>query len=1843
MLATTRTRTTDGQWQERYRFNGMNTLAADGWKKAFFDHDALVYTQESLGWSSVSQILQLTPGSADFSSTAQNASRKYGAFHVNAPANPATVATDFGGTFTQGWIQEEIVRTQASDNVHHYIACENNAGPVTHFMIEDVEDSAGTLLLREVYGVDESGAGLVRVTIDYTTGASPRYWCTVTEYDDILLRIENIRYPSCFTSVDSDADVAALLDDPYGYAGADLANGLVRTFEYTAEGFLSGVLENQHGTTSDAYVWAAEYGDGITVPSRMMTKVYDFPQPVTVKTQGIATSLGYEFWDASKHQVKKVTTTLPVIPTSQNGSGIATVTERYYDKTGRLRWTKDGDGYINYLSYDSETGQLSVLGRDVDSLSDPANGAVGSLAWTVDGASTNAPTRAFSSPAPLSHVSVSERDSIGRVTKTIDPDGKEHIHRHLKNAVATYPFWNGTSPGLPFTVLKTTSRDEIEEVIQVKASQADITSSTGWKAGTSNSDFLSWRRLSYDDHNRVQHTDNYHNIPSSGYGAVVDNFSRTSYLYDQQSRVDRVLQSVRKTGGSTVWQVTRSILDALGRPTETQRGFGATTGAYNDLPSTMSKVSERVYDMGDAGDGYLTAQLQYYGNGFANYGFLYRRDNRGLLRGLQSVYDIDPSTVGSTGTSSSAKTRWSYVFDTDWQGTETASTRAGGVPNWPTVLGDDDYVAQNQQSGSQTGPYDYRRTYVDDLDRAYRTELYDTSVSNPVKRFQTNYHYDRRGNLVAAGRLYQAGREFAFDGLGRRYQSRTVTTLSGNYSGAAYVYKNPLPNPEGSSSAGFGVNGDEGVSNFVHTVFDVDSNNVTETHLFEMAGGWDGINLSGSDFVRSSAYQWYDDANRLTAMENFGCGDPATGPGNWRHVAAAPTRLATAPSEQNTDQASIVTTFQYFPDTRQVVSKNDSGDNFLTTYDQAGRRTEYIDNNGFLGSVGYRYDDLGQVTEFIIAPHNAPQSEWRSTLYTYDESTGVDASWVSQMQYPDGSQYSTTYRRDGQVSQQTDSRGNVMDFDYLEYGESPRLEWERLTTIGSDTDNAIRAIRRYYDSKGRRYVTRSYALPTGGSIRNDVYHQFSNQFDRLEKSFQSHEGAFNTSTTPFVHYGYDGSTTNNVFDDGLRMGLTIYPSGKKVNYTFDDFADDKLNRISRARNDFQSSVGTYKWISRYYYTGTDRPIKLFLDQPNIDLSAGSGSDFFNLDRFGAVKSQVWKDGTSELDRHDYVYNSQREVEQRTIGASFTTAPATLDQSFTYNSGHGLDTWTDGSSTLKEDWNIDGLGNWTSTLTQTRTHDDNNKLTGISTWSNPFSAGNSLKYAGNNLIEGPDPTGNTAGVKLRYDAWNRLVKFEDAGGHVVSFEYDGLHRRIVKADHSGDTEHYYYNNDWQVLEVRKNTSTVPSELYQWHPHYIDALAVRYHDSNSSGTFSGDEIQYVTQDANFNTTALIDSNGIVLERYAYEPFGEHTILDPDFGPDSGVTYASPYLFTGRRFDSETGLHQYRWRHYDSGLGRFLERDPIGYVAGMNHFAYVANSPLHLVDPMGLDWLDTTDRFIAGFSDAISFGATTKLRSAIHGSIATRNHQGAAFAYGQGVGTGYSLALGYGAGRAAASGVQLSVNAARAVRAVQVYEGIGTAVGVYQSSTALASGCFELSDAAGFLPLVGDGVGRAVGQLGRGLQRGGRGLQRGGRGLQRGKGARRLKRQRRGALGPPSRGVGRAADDANDAVDAASDLGQDDTVFRHFTDEAGFRGITESGVIRANNGKVFLTKDALNADEAFDALFIGNPNFAGRGNFVFEFTLRPGVKINAGSQVNEFIHNGSLRFGRNIDLIFSGPNPF
>jgi RHS repeat-associated protein len=313
--------------------------------------------------------------------------------------------------------------------------------------------------------------------------------------------------------------------------------------------------------------------------------------------------------------------------------------------------------------------------------------------------------------------------------------------------------------------------------------------------------------------------------------------------------------------------------------------------------------------------------------------------------------------------------------------------------------------------------------------------------------------------------------------------------------------------------------------------------------------------------------------------------------------------------------------------------------------------------------------------------------------------------------------------------------------------------------------------------------------------------------------------------------------------------------------------------------------------------------------------------------------------------------------------------ANLDQLYSYDGLQRLIDFQQGQlnigntaishSTLTQDWDLDQVGNWdgfhqgvSAVLNQTRTHNRVNEITDISNGSGqPVWVDPAYDDAGN-MTTTPRPVDPTDGFTLIYDAWNRITNVQTTDSTpklVAQYAYDGRNHRITKQlyDTSGglaSTIKFFYNAAWQCLEERETPvgGSSSTSTYVWGQRYLDGLVCR---DAVSGRL------YAMQDRQYKTLAIINTGGTVQERYSYTPYGKTFVYDSIFTLRTASAFDWVYLYTGRRLDRETGLYYFRNRYYDSSLGRFCSRDPIGYDArSFSLYEYVLCNPLKYRDPTG-----------------------------------------------------------------------------------------------------------------------------------------------------------------------------------------------------------------------------------------------------------------------------------------------------
>ena len=399
-------------------------------------------------------------------------------------------------------------------------------------------------------------------------------------------------------------------------------------------------------------------------------------------------------------------------------------------------------------------------------------------------------------------------------------------------------------------------------------------------------------------------------------------------------------------------------------------------------------------------------------------------------------------------------------------------------------------------------------------------------------------------------------------------------------------------------------------------------------------------------------------------------------------------------------------------------------------------------------------------------------------------------------------------------------------------------------------------------------------------------------------------------------------------------------------------------------------------------------------QVNLDY-AGDTNTFSALDRFGRVTDQVWNDYQPDpdvpLDAFSYGYDrvGNRVWKENVGAAEIPATPVHLDELYDYdlvNQLSGVERGNlvdgqdgkeiDGTPAFTQDWDLDALGNWGTFnddgTSQTREVDEANQIKKIDGSSDDVD-----HDAAGNMIRVPKLDGSGEHFCLKYDAWNRLAAVYDDNGTtlIAEYQYDGTGRRIVKGvddgtDGSFDTFTHYFHSGTQVIETREGDdvsgaapaaeSLEPKYQNIWSPRYVDSMILRDECDSQGDIITANRIYYLS-DANYNVTALVNAaSGSVVERYLYTPYGTVTVLEPNFSSDGDgeSDCDNTTLYTGRELDPETELMYYRARYYHSELGRFVSRDPIGYLGGnLNLFGYVSSDPVSRVDPSGLaPWYDS-----------------------------------------------------------------------------------------------------------------------------------------------------------------------------------------------------------------------------------------------------------------------------------------------
>lgn len=689
-----------------------------------------------------------------------------------------------------------------------------------------------------------------------------------------------------------------------------------------------------------------------------------------------------------------------------------------------------------------------------------------------------------------------------------------------------------------------------------------------------------------------------------------------------------------------------------------------------------------------------------------------------------------------------------------------------------------------------------------------------------------------------------------------------------------------------------------------------------------------------------------------------------------------------------------------------IAYRSDNLGRTLRTVEDAKRDVSSTDDTDYLndlpGSLDITYQTQHRITDFTYdddpagsgaeAGYGMDQTAYNvdsngSTFYneaqvTKTRSVRTTASGSTHGQvtttttYPgDSNSAITVVLPHGQLSKMTDQRGVTHTYTYDTLGRRTKDEITSTPLPAGITDE-VKSISFTYDDFNR--IEKITSRNSSNTIVNEItysYGQAEANVGQITNSAQNIHG-----TTRNVGYNYELFSIDSSPTGLSRFKSTTYPNSDvvSISYATGD-APEELNLPTEVAH------GTSK-VAQYTYAGAGRIARLeYTDGSTViaalnyenDSTPGVDNGSFNaLDNFGRLTEVKWRDslGTTYnvLDHFTYGYDS---MGNRTFRDNQHGSASGLDELYSHDAldrmtGVERGTLSSGSITslmLDQSWAYDTLGNWNAfdetdnqpttptTLNQTRTHNAANEITDIAedtgqaAWSTP------AYDAAGNMTAGPQPLNPTSSYTFIYDGWSRLVQVKDGANVVATYEYDGLNRRVRKTlgDPSSPTSttDYIYNTNWQILEAYEGSTLVEQNV--WGLDYVDSPALmKLYDSATSSLVD----RRALFDANRHVTALLGDGSnaaTVVERYAYDPYGQVLFMDASFNIDTTQTaseFGNEVLFTGMRYNPETGTYHVRRREWYPPLGRWMQEDPAGDVDGANLYAgYFVMAGA--VDPSGL----------------------------------------------------------------------------------------------------------------------------------------------------------------------------------------------------------------------------------------------------------------------------------------------------
>lgn len=688
------------------------------------------------------------------------------------------------------------------------------------------------------------------------------------------------------------------------------------------------------------------------------------------------------------------------------------------------------------------------------------------------------------------------------------------------------------------------------------------------------------------------------------------------------------------------------------------------------------------------------------------------------------------------------------------------------------------------------------------------------------------------------------------------------------------------------------------------------------------------------------------------------------------------------------------------------------------TYDALGNVLSMVNPKG--GTYTFTYDGKGQLLSVTNPEGETVTQEWNEkgklqsqingegerTTYDYDAKGNLISVFQSN-----GNVLNYFYDQVDRISQISDNIGVIANYTYDANGN-------RLTV----TDGLNRTMTYTYDGLNRRTTE---ALPSGATTTY-VYDGNSNLLTITDANGNATTYTYSSLNQQISHTDALNAKTQFEYDANGNLTKAIDANGNATTYTYDvlnrntdiSFANgatlqygyDELGRVisskDRANNQFKYAYDVLGnllsksypdgSIDKYSYDGVSRmlsavnndaTVKFTYDHANRLLSETLNGQVtgYSYDVAAGKRTLTYPSGmkvVEQLNARDLITSILQNGEE-VVTMAYNVAGQKTEQTYAngitttygYNDNGWLSSIEADHSVMNLEMTYDAIGNMTERKDLLNAdHTENYEYDVISqlisfkrgtTIDNSYEfdlLGNRVKmlengvatnYTANNVnaytnITGPqaftpeyDENGNLlrdANNKYAYDFNNRLSM---AGS--TEYKYDALGRRITK----GDT-YFYYVGDQMVEEMSSDITT--SYIYG---NNINEFLLMDKNNNK---------YYYHTNVLGSPMSISEANGNIVEKISYDVYGKPTLFDKEDKKLTDSSIGNSIMFTGYVFDEETELYGSLTRFYQSSIAKYMQKDPMQYIGGMNDTRYVNNNPIILIDVLGMIPTDAESSLLA-----------------------------------------------------------------------------------------------------------------------------------------------------------------------------------------------------------------------------------------------------------------------------------------